>query len=139
MRKQTYLDESILLILASSEKSKKKLILLLEKNQDQNYFLIASTIALWEVYRYFFANYDARELRKFISEIQSFLGKIIVVKQEDFIKAIDFKELYPISVKTALHAAVMYNRNIEIIVSYEEEFDLIGNLSRLDPYKSIDE
>ena len=59
--------------------------------------------------------------------------KLLNVKRSTVLRAQELMEKYEIKPRDAIHAATALENDIEIIVSYDKDFDKLEEIKRLDP------
>lgn len=107
---------------------------ILEKIAKNQLKAVTSTEVLQEIlHRYCIIKDQARGFAIFDDCIK-IISVIVPITKQDISKAREILQEYPsIEARDATHAAVMLNRNIKSIYSYDRHFDEIKELKRIQP------
>jgi uncharacterized protein len=66
------------------------------------------------------------------------VAEVLPVTSEDVLEACHLLEAYSgLGARDALHAAVMKNSDVQLLISLDRDFDLLPGLKRLDPEQAL--
>ena len=133
MRDIFYLDESVLLPLASSSPRKEGLIKALEDRARRREAFCTSLFSLSFIQKYFDERDELQKCRYFLRELKPLFQEILEPNAGDLERALELRELYSPSLAAARQAALMLNRDINRLLSFNTEYDLMPEITRIPP------
>lgn len=106
----------------------------LEKVAANQFKAVSNTEVLQEIIYYYWARKDNVRGLRLVEKIIEIVPLILPVNKNDILKAKELLDEYPhIEPRDAIHAAIMRNRGLKTICSYDKHYDQIQEIKRIEP------
>ncbi|MEO8177962.1 MAG: type II toxin-antitoxin system VapC family toxin [Deltaproteobacteria bacterium] len=99
---------------------------------------ITSSEVLQEILHVRSRGMNVRDAASAVRAAAGLVADVLPVTQEDVLDACRFLDTYlTLGARDALHAAVMKNAGVSVLVSVDRDFDVLPGLKRLDPNEAL--
>lgn len=95
---------------------------------------VTSSEVLQEILHVRSRRVNVRDAANAVRAAAGLVADVLAVAREDVLEACRFLDIHPtLGARDALHAAVMKNAGVSVLVSVDRDFDILPGLKRLDP------